>query len=69
MEKAIIKSNKQKFQQSFHTPFYNFPYNKLFGFLGLMEASQQVLDGSFTPPATATIHMKYFLKHLAMPHR
>jgi hypothetical protein len=67
MEKAIIKSNKQKFQHSFHTPFYNFPYNKLFGFLGLTKASQQVLDGTFTPPTKATTHMKEFLKHLAMP--
>jgi hypothetical protein len=39
MERAIIRSNKKKFQQSFGTPFYNFSYNKLFGYLGITNAS------------------------------
>jgi hypothetical protein len=67
MERAIISSNKKKFQQSFGTPFYNYPYNKLFGYLGITPASKQVLDGTFIPPAEASTHMKDFLKHLIMP--
>jgi hypothetical protein len=46
MEKAIIASNKKKFQASFATPFYNYPYNKFFGYKGLTTTSQQVLDGT-----------------------
>jgi hypothetical protein len=47
MEKAIIDSNKKKFRQSFHTPFYKYPYNKLFGYNGLTHSAQKVLDGTF----------------------
>jgi hypothetical protein len=69
MEKAIIKSNKKKFQQSFGTPFYKHPYNQLFGYQGLTTASQQVLDGNFTPPNNASTYMRDFLTHLATPYR
>jgi hypothetical protein len=68
MERAIIRSNKMKFQLSFGTPFYNHPYNKLFGYLGITNASRQVLAGTFNPPCGASSHMKDFLKHLAMPY-
>jgi hypothetical protein len=67
MEKAIIASNKRKFQQSFATPFYNYPFNKLFGYQGTTLASQQVLDGTFIPPADTTCYMKDFLAHVTMP--
>jgi hypothetical protein len=67
MEKAIISSNKKKFQQSFGTPFYKHPYNQLFGYQGLTTASQQVLNGNFTPPINASTYMKDFLSHLATP--
>jgi hypothetical protein len=67
MEKAIIFSNKKKFKQSFSTPFYNYPYNKIFGYLGLTKASRQVLEGTYIPPATASSHVKDFLQHAAMP--
>jgi hypothetical protein len=67
MEKAIINANKKKFKQAFGTPFYNYPYNKLFGYKGLTTFSQQVLDGTFIPPANAPNYIMEFLKHLAMP--
>jgi hypothetical protein len=67
METAIINSNKRKFQQSFGTPFYNYPYNKLFGYKGLIPASQKVLDGNYQPPVDVTCHMKDFLFQLATP--
>jgi hypothetical protein len=67
MEKAIIASNKRKFQQSFSTPFYNHPFNNLFGYLGITKSSQQALEGTFIPPANTTDHMKTFLTHMAMP--
>jgi hypothetical protein len=67
MGKAIIASNKRKFQQSFATPFYNYPFNKLFGYQGTSSATQQVLDGIFTPPADTTCFMKDFLAHAVTP--
>jgi hypothetical protein len=67
MEKAIIASNKKKIKQSFNTPFYTFPYNKIFGYNGLTPAAQQVLDGTFIPPQDASCHIKDFLNSSAMP--
>jgi hypothetical protein len=67
MEKAIVKSNKNKFLQSFGTDFYKHPYNKLFGYQGLTRSSQRVLDSNFQPPQDASTHMIDFLAHLAMP--
>jgi hypothetical protein len=67
MEKAIIFSNKRKFKQSFNTPFYNFPYNKIFVYKGLTPAAQQVLDGTFIAPQDASCHIKDFLRSSAMP--
>jgi hypothetical protein len=67
MEKTIIAANKKKFQQSFGTPFYKYPYNTLFGYQGVTKSSQKVLDGTFIPPADASNHMKDFLYHAAMP--
>jgi hypothetical protein len=67
MEKAIIKSNKQKFQQSFATPFYNYPYNQLFGYQGLTKSSQLVLAGKFKPPPNSSEHLKNFITQLVMP--
>jgi hypothetical protein len=67
MEKAIISSNKRKFRQSFGTPFYNAPYNRLFGYQGLTSSSQKTLMGTFKAPVNASSHMVNFLSHLVMP--
>jgi hypothetical protein len=67
MEKAIISSNQRKFRQSFGTPFYNAPYNRLFGYQGLTPSSKQTLMGTFNPPPNASTHMVNFLSHLVMP--
>jgi hypothetical protein len=67
MEKTIIARNKRKFQQSFNTPFYKHPYNKLFGYKGLTLSCQKVLDGTFTLPVNASTHIKDFLTHVSMP--
>jgi hypothetical protein len=67
MEKAIISSNQRKFCQSFGTPFYNAPYNRLFGYQGLTPSSKQTLMGTFNAPPNASTHMVNFLSHLVMP--
>jgi hypothetical protein len=67
IENEIIASNKRKFQQSFSTPFYKLPFNKIFGYQGLTTSSQQVFKGTFTPPPCSSQYMKDFLSHLVMP--
>jgi hypothetical protein len=47
MEQAILDNNNQKFLQSSHTPFYQFPLKEEFGFKGLTLASQAVLAGVY----------------------
>jgi hypothetical protein len=47
--------------------WYYHPFNKLFGCFGITTSSQQVLEGTFIPPANTTDHMKTFLTHVAMP--
>lgn len=47
IELAIMKNNEEKYQQSFHTPFLQFPLRGEFGFKGLTEASQAVLAGVY----------------------
>jgi hypothetical protein len=49
LEVAILKNNQDKFTQSVHTPFYNFPLQQEFGFQGTTSATQAVLAGSMTP--------------------
>jgi hypothetical protein len=45
MERAILCNNKEKFPQSFHTPFYQSPLKEDFGFQGTSQAAQAVLAG------------------------
>jgi hypothetical protein len=59
----------KKFQQFVHTDFYTYPYNKLFGYQGLTNFSQKVLDGTVTPPPKASNYIIDFLSHLQMPQK
>jgi hypothetical protein len=43
MEKAILDNNKQKFNQSIHTPSYQSPLKEEFGFKGLTSTAQAAL--------------------------
>jgi hypothetical protein len=47
IERAILDSNKQKFSQSVHTPFYQNPLKEAFGFKGLTTAAQATLAGVY----------------------
>jgi hypothetical protein len=49
MEQAILNSNKEKFSQSAHTPFYLSPLKDEFGFKGLTAAAQATLTGLYEP--------------------
>jgi hypothetical protein len=47
IEQAILNSNRKKFSQSFHTPFYKDPLHREFGFKGLTSATQATLAGVY----------------------
>jgi len=47
IEKAILDSNRRKFNQSSHTPFYQSPLKDEFGFKGLTAAPQAPLAGVY----------------------
>jgi hypothetical protein len=46
-ERAILRKNKEKFSQSFHTAFYQSPLKEDFGFQGTSLAAQAVLAGLY----------------------
>ncbi len=50
IERAILKENASKFQQSFHSPFYKAPLAVDFGYKALTPAAEQVLLGVYNPP-------------------
>jgi hypothetical protein len=47
-----METNKQKYQQSFHTPFLQSSLREEFGFKGLSTAAQAVLGGVYEPSTT-----------------
>ncbi len=47
IELAILESNKAKFLQASHTPFYLPPLKDEFGFKGLTTAAQATLAGLY----------------------
>jgi hypothetical protein len=52
IEAAVAQNNKNKFEQSFHTPVLQTALRQIFGFKGLTAASHLALNGAYTPPYT-----------------
>jgi hypothetical protein len=67
IEKAIVKNNKEKFEQAFHTPFLQPPLRNLFGFKGLTSAAQAAVAGVYEPSPTLSSHIRDLLEELARP--
>jgi len=67
MEHAILDNNRDKFSQSFHTPFYRPPLSKEFGYQSLTPAAQAVLDGFYDAPPTTSTHVLELLQELQIP--
>jgi len=67
IEKAIVKNNKDKFEQSFHTPFLQPPLSHLFGFKGLTSATQSVFAGVFEPSHEISHHVRDLREELQRP--
>jgi hypothetical protein len=70
LETAILMYNHQHFQQSKTTPFGSGTLATLIGSLGLTEACDSILDGSFLASNNIVVfpELRQFLIDLAMPH-
>jgi len=69
IEQAILQNNKKKFEQSFHTPFYQQPLLSDMGFKGLTSKAKQVLLGVCDPPGSLPPKLKNFIQHLQIPEQ
>jgi len=67
IEHAILANNQEKFSQSFHTPFYQPPLTREFGFLSLTPSAQAVLDGFYEAPPNTPLHILDLLIELQTP--
>jgi hypothetical protein len=67
IETAIIQENKRKFQQSFHTPFYQPPLNHDFEYKALTRFASQVLRGDYIPPESCPASIISYLSALQAP--
>jgi hypothetical protein len=66
IETAIMENNQQKYQQSFHTPFFQSPLREEFGFKGSM-ACQAVLGGVYEPSKDIDASTQALIEELHMP--
>jgi hypothetical protein len=62
-----MENNQLKFQQSFHTPFMQYPLRQEFDFKGLSSAAQAVLGGVYDSRNPLDDYTKAFISELAMP--
>jgi len=67
MEQAILNSNKEKFSQSAHTPFYLSPLKDEFGFKGLTAAAQATLAGLYESNHDIDVRILEVLAQWQMP--
>ena len=67
MEKAIMKNNLAKFQQSHHNPFYSFPLAHELGFKGISSTASTVLAGVYDLHEDLPEKAKDLLSHLHTP--
>jgi len=69
IEAAILQNNRNKFQQSFHTPFLQPPLRHLFGFKGQTSAARSVLARVYDTPDDLDFYVRELLEELHMPRR
>jgi hypothetical protein len=62
-----MKNNEEKYKQSHHMPFFQFPLMKDFEFKGLTMSAQAVLAGVYESNHEIDPYVKELLPHLQMP--
>jgi hypothetical protein len=68
-EEAIMENNAAKFRQSFHTPFFQEPLIKDFGFNGTTQAATAVLAGAYESNSILPEAVVDVLNELKMPNK
>jgi len=67
IEGALFPINKAKVHSSEDTDFLQPPLVDIFGYRGNEEIENQVLQGTYSPPAGASRHAKLFLSQCTLP--
>jgi hypothetical protein len=67
MELAIMEANERKYKQSFHTPFMQPPLVVPFGYQGIGDAAQLVLDKEYVVPEGVDEFTAKLIQHLYTP--
>jgi hypothetical protein len=67
IERECMLENKKKFRQTQSTPCMTEPLRSELGKFGNTVAGQQILDGSYTPPANTNQYTREFFKQLQKP--
>jgi hypothetical protein len=66
IEEAFMRTNEIKYRQSYDTPFLQEPLLSSFGYLGLNDNANKVMEGTFECPAGTDQYVAKLLKHLKM---
>jgi hypothetical protein len=67
MEEACLAKNKRRFNQAADTPCMQPPLYDLLGPLGITEAADRILDGTFEIPPGVDKHTAGVLRHMKIP--
>lgn len=67
IERECMIENKKKFRQTQQTPCMREPLRSALGLTGNTLAGQQILDGTYTPPANTPQYTREFLLQLQKP--
>ena len=68
IEQACVDEGQRRFTQAKHTPFLQGSLLQAFGYNAKDQATEEVLNGSFTPGNDVPGHTKTFIQQLHMPN-
>jgi hypothetical protein len=66
IEEAFMRTNEIKYRQSYDAPFLQEPLLSSYGYLGLNDNADKVMEGTFECPAGTDQYAAKLLKHLKM---
>jgi hypothetical protein len=66
METAIMIENESKYRQASHTPFMQNPLLKDFGYLGIGNHADSVMQGTYQTPLDVDPYSAMFIEQLQM---
>ncbi len=69
IEQAIMKTKEEKYRQSSHIPFFQFPLASEFGFKGLSSAAQATLARVYESNYPIDRHAQLVLEEMTTPEK